>query len=65
MVHLLISIRKVQKDDRRIKSGSTALDIVSKQTNRTDVVQLIEQFQNNPKETQKTLRNQLNLKGKK
>ena len=38
---------------------------VSKQANRTDVVQLIEQFQNNPKETQKTLRNQLNLKGKK
>ena len=56
MAHLLISIRKVQKDDRRIKSGSTTLDIVSKQTNRTDVVQLIEQFQNNPKETQKNTR---------
>ena len=47
-----------------IKSGSTALDM-AKQRNKTDIVQLLEQYQNNPKETQKTTRNQLNLKGKK
>ena len=47
-----------------IKSGSTAID-VAKQRNRTDIVQLLEQYQNNPKETQKLWRNQLNLKGKK
>ena len=47
-----------------IKSGSTALDVVKK-TNSTDIVQLLEQYQMNPKETQKTTRNQLNLKGKK
>ena len=43
-----------------IKSGLTALDLAT-----TVVVQLLEQYQNNPKETQKLWRNQLNLKGKK
>ena len=40
---------------------------VSKQKNRTDVVQPIEQFQKQPKRNtkKKTLGNQLNLKGKK
>ena len=47
-----------------IKSGSTALDM-AKQRNRTDIVQLLEQYQNYPKETQKTNRNELNLKGNK
>ena len=47
-----------------IKFGSTPLD-VAKQRNRADIVQLLQQYQNNPKETQKTLRNQLNLNGKK
>ena len=47
-----------------IKSGSTALD-VAKQRNYTDIVQLLEQYQNDPKETQKTTRKELNLKGKK
>ena len=47
-----------------IKSGSTALD-VAKQKNKKDIVQLLEQYQKNPKETQKTTRNELNLKGKK
>ena len=47
-----------------IKSGSTALD-VAKQRNRTDIVKLLEQYQINPKETQQTTRNKLNLKGKK
>ena len=57
--------KKSTKDDySSIKSGSTALDM-SKQRNKTAVVQLLQQYQNNPKETQKTLRNQLNLKGKK
>ena len=46
------------------KSGSTALDM-AKQTNSTDVVKLLKQYQKNPKETQKTTRNKLNLKGKK
>ena len=46
-----------------IKSGSTALDL-AKQRNKTDIVQLLQQYQNNPKETQKLWRNQLNLKGK-
>ena len=36
-----------------IKSDSTALDI-AKQENITDIVQFLEQYQNNPKETQKT-----------
>ena len=46
-------------------SNLAQLHSTNKQTNRTDVVQLIEQFQNNPKETKKkTLGNQLNLKGK-
>ena len=49
--------------DGLIKSGSTVLD-VAKQRNKTDIVQFLEQYQNNPKETQKTTRNQLNLKGK-
>ena len=47
-----------------IKSGSTALDI-AKQRNRTEVVQLLEQYINNPKETLKLWTNQLNPKGKK
>ena len=36
-----------------------------KKSNKTDIVQLLEQYQNDPKETQKTTRNKLNLKGKK
>ena len=70
-VQLLISfgrnidiLKKSTGDWFDIKSGSTALD-VAKQRNRTDIVQLLQQYQNNPKETQKTLRNELNLKGKK
>ena len=70
-VQLLISfgrnidiLKKSTKDAGDIKSGSTALD-VAKRRNKTDIVQLLEQYQNNPKETQKTLRNELNLKGKK
>ena len=39
-----------------VPAGSTALDMAKKE-NYTDVVQLLEQYQNNPKETQKTLRN--------
>ena len=71
IVQLLISfdrnidiLKKSTEDYSGIKSGSTALDI-AKQRNKTAVVQLLEQYQNNPKETQKTLRNQLNLKGNK
>ena len=71
IVQLLISfgrnidiLKKSTKDWSGIKSGSTALD-VAKQKNKTDIVQLLEQYQNNPKETQKTLRNELNLKGNK
>jgi len=45
------------------KSGSTALDL-AKQANETDIVKLLEEYQNNPAQTQKTWRNQLNLKGK-
>ena len=56
--------KKTTKDFYEIKSGSTALD-VAKQINNTAVVQLLQQYQNNPKETQKTTRNELNLKGKK
>ena len=56
--------KKSTKDCEDIKSGSTAID-VAKQKNKTDVVQFLEQYQNNPKETQKLWRNQLNLKGKK
>ena len=70
-VQLLISFgrnidihKKSTKDYLGIKSGSTALD-VAKQKNETAVVQLLEQYQNYPKETQKTIRNQLNLKGNK
>ena len=62
-----IDIRKKSTEDSYsgdIASGSTVLDIV-KQRNYTDVVQLLQQYQNNPTETQKTLRNKLNLKGKK
>ena len=54
--------KKTTKENGDIKSGSTALD-VAKQTNKTHIVQLLEQYQKNTKETQKTLRNQLNLKG--
>ena len=71
IVQLLLSfgrkidiLKKSTEDWRDIKSGSTALD-VAKQENETDIVQLLEQYQNNPKETQKTTRNKLNLKGKK
>ena len=71
IVQLLISfdrnidvLKKSTKDYLGIKSGSTALDM-AKQRNRTDIVQLLEQYQNYPKETQKTIRNQLNLKGNK
>ena len=71
IVQLLLSFgryidiyEKSTKDAGDIKSGSTALDL-AKQQNRTAVVQLLEQYQNNPKETQKTTRNELNLKGKK
>ena len=71
IVQLLISfgrkidiLKKSTKDYYSIKSGLTALDI-AKQANNTAVVQLLQQYQNNSKETQKTLRNQLNLKGKK
>ena len=70
-VQLLISfgrnidiLKESTEDYSGIKSGSTALDI-AKQRNKTAVVQLLEQYQNNPKETQKTLRNHLNFKGKK
>ena len=58
-----MSIRKVQKMHPDIKSGATTLD-VAKQRNKTDIVQLLQQYQNNPKEAQKLWRNQLNLKGK-
>ena len=72
IVQLLISsgryidiLKKSTKDfSEGIKSGSTALD-VAKQRNSTDIVRLLEQYQNNPKETQKTTRNELNLQGKK
>ena len=70
-------LKKSTRDWNDIKSGSTALD-VAKQTNNTAVVQLLQQYQNSfglfkflerylssPKETQQTLRNQLNLKGNK
>ena len=57
-------LKKSTKDSGDIKSGSTALD-VAKKTNKTAVVQLLQQYQNNPKETQKTTRIELNLKGKK
>ena len=46
-----------------INSCSTVLD-VAKQKNST-IVKLLQQYQNNQKETQKTTRNKLNLKGKK
>ena len=59
IVQLLISfgrnidiLKKSTKDDLGIKSGSTALDM-AKQQNNTDIVQLLQQYQNNPKETQK------------
>ena len=55
--------KKSTKDTAGIKLGSTALDL-AKQRNRKDIVQLLQQYQNNPKETQKTLKNRLNLKGK-
>ena len=55
--------KKSIKDDYPIKSRSTALDL-AKERNKTDIMQLLEQYQNNKTETQKTLRNQLNLKGK-
>ena len=72
IVQLLISFgryidiyEKTTKDNwLGIKSGSTALD-AAKQKNSTDIVKLLQQYQNNPKETQKLWRNQLNLKGKK
>ena len=71
IVQLLISfgrnidiLKKSTEDYGGIQSGSTALD-VAKQLNNTDIVQLLEQYLKNPKETQKTLRNELNLKGKK
>ena len=58
-VQLLISfgrnidiLKKSTKDYYGIKSGSTALD-VAKQRNRTDIVQLLQQYIINPKETQK------------
>ena len=57
-------LKKSTKDWRDIKSGSTTLDL-AKQTNKTTVVKLLQQYQNNPKETQKTTRNKLNIKGKK
>ena len=70
IVQLLISfgrnidiLKKSTEDYYGIKSGSTALD-VTKQRNKTAVVQLLQQYQNNPKETQKLWRNELNLKGK-
>ena len=71
IVQLLISFgryvdiyKKSTTEWSDIKSGSTALGM-AKQKNRTDIVQLLQQYQNNPKETQKTTRNELNLKGKK
>ena len=72
IVQLLISYgrnidihKKSTKDNwLDIKSGSTVLD-VAKQENETDIVKLLQQYQNNPKETQKTTINQLSLKGKK
>ena len=71
IVHLLLSfgrnidiLKKSTKDCSVIKSDSTVLDI-AKKTNNTAVVQLLQQYQNNSKETQKTLRNHLNFKGKK
>ena len=70
-IQLLLSFgRKIDiyqestEDYDDIESGSTALD-VAKQENKTDIVQLLQQYQNNPKETQQTTRNELNLKGKK
>ena len=57
-------LKKSTKDYIVIKSGSTALH-VAKQRNNTDIVQLLQQYQNNPKETQQATINELNLKGKK
>ena len=71
IVQLLISFgrkidiyKKTTEDCQDIKSGSTAIDM-AKQTNKTDIVKLLEQYQNNPKETQQITRNKLNIKGKK
>ena len=50
--------KKSTKDNGDIISGSTALDI-AKRRNITYIVQLLQQYINNTKETQKTLRNQL------
>ena len=58
--------KKSTKDVGTIKSGSTSLDIAKlSRISNTDVIQLLQQYQNNLNEIQKTLRNQLNLKGKK
>ena len=58
--------KKSTTDAGYIKSGSTALDMAKQSPKRnTDIVQLLEQYQKNPKETQKLWRNELNLKGKK
>ena len=70
LVQLLISfgrnidiLKRSTIDFYEIKSGSTALDLAKKE-NTKDIVELLEQYQKNPKETQKTLINELNLKGK-
>ena len=60
-----IDIHKKSTQDLYNIKGSTALDMAKQKKNSTDIVKLLEQYQNNPKETQKLWRNELNLKGKK
>ena len=54
--------QKSTGDFSQLKSGSTALDI-AKQREYIDIVSLLNTYQANPLETQKSLRNQLHLKG--
>jgi len=60
-----MSILKLQKMIGEIQSGSTALDTARRRIkNKTEIIQILEDYQNNKQETQKQLRNKLNLKGK-
>ena len=55
--------KKTTRDFLGYKAGLTALDIAKKK-NKTDVVQVLEEYIHNPIEMQKTLRKQLKVKGK-
>ena len=54
--------QKIKEDEGGIKAGSNALDIAEKR-GKNDIVEILQEYEMNPKESAKKWRNELNIKG--